>query len=174
MPGASNYAIKPTPEQSLRSNRALLPARVIAALDIMTSSKATIDAVEKELWSDSSKRSTRYDFALESYSDVHYKCIACGVGACFSAAEQKVAYETEGKYIRQRRKLCQNCFAECARRLVEQRSMMRIWKDSRSASTQDREFQEGFRSVLLSLPKYGIRVDAGNLAAVEKQLKNDV
>ena len=30
----ANYAINPTPEQALRSNRALLPARVIAALDL--------------------------------------------------------------------------------------------------------------------------------------------
>jgi hypothetical protein len=28
-----NYAINPTPEQALRSYRAVLPARVIAALD---------------------------------------------------------------------------------------------------------------------------------------------
>jgi hypothetical protein len=28
-----NYAINPTPELYLRSNRAILPARVIAALD---------------------------------------------------------------------------------------------------------------------------------------------
>ena len=31
---SSNYAINPTPELYLRSNRALLPARVIAALGI--------------------------------------------------------------------------------------------------------------------------------------------
>jgi hypothetical protein len=31
----SNYAINPTPEQALRSNRAVLPARVIAALDFL-------------------------------------------------------------------------------------------------------------------------------------------
>ena len=31
----SNYAINPTPEQALRSNRAVLPARVIAALDFV-------------------------------------------------------------------------------------------------------------------------------------------
>jgi hypothetical protein len=30
----SNYAINPTPEQALRSNRAVLPARVIAALGV--------------------------------------------------------------------------------------------------------------------------------------------
>ena len=30
-----NYAIKPTPEQALRSNRAILPARLIAALDFL-------------------------------------------------------------------------------------------------------------------------------------------
>ena len=29
----SNYAIKPTPEQALRTNRTKLPARLIAALD---------------------------------------------------------------------------------------------------------------------------------------------
>jgi len=32
-----NYAINPTPEQALRSNRAVLPARVIAALDVRSS-----------------------------------------------------------------------------------------------------------------------------------------
>ena len=31
----ANYAINPTPEQALRSNRAVLPARVIAALDFV-------------------------------------------------------------------------------------------------------------------------------------------
>jgi len=31
----SNYAINPTPEQALRSSRAVLPARVIAALDFV-------------------------------------------------------------------------------------------------------------------------------------------
>ena len=30
----SNYAINPTPEPDVRSNRAILPARVIAALDL--------------------------------------------------------------------------------------------------------------------------------------------
>ena len=30
----ANYAINPTPEPDLRSNRAILPARVIAALGI--------------------------------------------------------------------------------------------------------------------------------------------
>ena len=133
-----------------------------------------MEAVEKEMWSDSSKRSTRYDFAPESYTDVHYKCIACGVGACFSAAEQKVAYEKKGRYIRQRRKLCQNCFEEYEKRLAVQRSMMRIWRNSSAAVTHDSEFLKNFKLVLLSLPKYGIRVDAGNLAAIEKRLKNDV
>ena len=34
----ANYAINPTPEQVIRSNRAVLPARVIAALDLRVSS----------------------------------------------------------------------------------------------------------------------------------------
>ncbi len=33
----SNYAINATPEQALRSNRAILPARVIAALGVFRS-----------------------------------------------------------------------------------------------------------------------------------------
>ena len=36
-----NYAINPTPELDLRSNRAILPARVIAALDLFGQSVAT-------------------------------------------------------------------------------------------------------------------------------------
>jgi len=36
----SNYAINATPEQALRSNRAILPARVIAALDLTVENMA--------------------------------------------------------------------------------------------------------------------------------------
>jgi len=35
-----NYAINATPELALRSNRALLPARVIAALDFIADNSA--------------------------------------------------------------------------------------------------------------------------------------
>ena len=41
----SNYAINPTPELYLRSNRALLPARVIAALGFCSSPEALASAV---------------------------------------------------------------------------------------------------------------------------------
>ena len=33
----SNYAIKPTPEQAVRTNRTMPPARLIAALDVRSS-----------------------------------------------------------------------------------------------------------------------------------------
>ena len=36
----SNYAIKPTPELDLRSNRTLRPARLIAALDVRSSGRS--------------------------------------------------------------------------------------------------------------------------------------
>ena len=38
-----NYAINPTPELDLRSNRAILPARVIAALDVGASYKGVAE-----------------------------------------------------------------------------------------------------------------------------------
>jgi hypothetical protein len=40
----SNYAINPTPDQALRSNRAVLPARVIAALGLDVWSKLFVRA----------------------------------------------------------------------------------------------------------------------------------
>ena len=42
----SNYAIKPTPEQALRTNRAMPPARLIAALEITRI--AVIELVKRE------------------------------------------------------------------------------------------------------------------------------
>ena len=52
----ANYAINPTPEQALRSNRAVLPARVIAALDVRSSgrSRESTEVEEKDLLGDAS------------------------------------------------------------------------------------------------------------------------
>ena len=41
----SNYAINPTPEQALRSKRAVLPALVIAALGFCSSPEALASAL---------------------------------------------------------------------------------------------------------------------------------
>ncbi len=46
-----NYAIKPTPEQALRSSRAILPARLIAALELMTESVGSTSKVRGRCWS---------------------------------------------------------------------------------------------------------------------------
>ena len=47
---SSNYAINPTPELDLRSNRALLPARVIAALDLLRESVNTMSIDTSGKW----------------------------------------------------------------------------------------------------------------------------
>ena len=74
-----NYAINPTPELYLRSKRALLPARVIAALGIMTITLASIE------WHDLSASEIRiaeegfslivnpYDEASESFKTLVLK-----------------------------------------------------------------------------------------------------
>jgi hypothetical protein len=50
----SNYAINATPEQALRTNRAILPARVIAALAFMSRSsvnpRTALDWIDSALW----------------------------------------------------------------------------------------------------------------------------
>ena len=60
-PGAiSNYAINPTPEQALRSNRAVLPARVIAALGVLT--WLSVNSKKRDMessWRTSSRKGVR-------------------------------------------------------------------------------------------------------------------
>ena len=48
----SNYAIKPTPEQALRTNRTLPPARLIAALEITRI--AVVELIKREKAGDES------------------------------------------------------------------------------------------------------------------------
>ncbi len=140
----------------------------------MVSTRVTIQAVDRESWTAASKRSTLFDFAPETYTDVHYNCVSCGTSACFLAQEQKIAYEKRGRYIRQRRKLCKNCFGECEKLLAEKRMLLMKWKDPTVDISSDRAFLEKLRAVLQSIGKYGVRIDRGNLAAVEKRLENAV
>ncbi len=46
----SNYAINPTPELDLGSNRAILPARVIAALGFMVVISVLVPFYKAGLW----------------------------------------------------------------------------------------------------------------------------
>jgi hypothetical protein len=68
--------------------------------------------INKENWSEESKRSYSYDSPISCYQDENYKCYKCGESSVFTAEEQKYSYEVKKNYIWKKRVLCQNCFSE--------------------------------------------------------------
>ena len=66
--------------------------------------------VDREKYSDASKRSEGWYHLPDEYQDIHYECQACGTTAVWSRREQKSDFEEKGRYIWQRRVLCQSCF----------------------------------------------------------------
>ena len=68
--------------------------------------------IDRERWSEESKRSYAYHYQATSYEDIHYECSKCRAPSVFTAQEQKVSFEEKKNYIWQHRTLCPKCNAE--------------------------------------------------------------
>lgn len=119
--------------------------------------------VDREKWSESSKRSYTYYSHPPEYRDYHYKCSSCGQPSVFTAEAQRNAYEVRKAYIWQSRTLCTDCFRECMRIERDLRKCAEDWKSDRSVLQQNTEFLRRWLTLLEDHVKYGGRADAGNI-----------
>lgn len=122
--------------------------------------------IDKNQWSEESKKSYAYDSSCAYYEDIKYPCYACGVSVVFAAEEQKVTYEVKKRYIWQRRTLCPQCY----RQLQQLKSQIELYEQKWSGESEANKPHVAYIAEWLAciqmLPKYGKRKNQ----AVERQL----
>lgn len=117
--------------------------------------------IEREKWSESSKRSYAYHYGRVAYEDISYVCRRCSIGAVFTGEEQKEAYEVKKNYIWQRRTLCSPCNAELYRLKVRNMALHERWAKEKARLQRDSAFIAEWLAVIVTLhkfPAFGSRI----------------
>jgi hypothetical protein len=111
--------------------------------------------IEKENYSEESKRSVGHWFLRGFYSDISYKCIKCKEKSIFSAEEQNYAYEVKKEYMWARRVLCQLCWEQLKKIKSELSLKEAAYLENREALVENTIFLEEWLYLLTEYVKYG-------------------
>jgi hypothetical protein len=109
--------------------------------------------MDKEQWSEDSRRSYSYDSSEDYYEDICYKCYTCGCAAIFTAQDQKETYEIKKRYIWQRRKLCPLCYENLNTIKQKISEYERLWETE--GSEKSNAVISEWLGLIRQLPKYG-------------------
>lgn len=122
--------------------------------------------MDKEQWSEESKRSYSYDNCEDYYEDIKYKCYSCGLKSIFSALDQKETFEVRKSYIWQRRVLCSACYSDLS--IIKKKicEFEILWDSETENQKANASYIEEWLSLLKVMPKYG----KGKNEAAERQL----
>ena len=116
--------------------------------------------VDKEKWSESSKRSYAYEstgIPGEFYDDIAYKCIKCSAPSVFTGVEQKVAFEVKKDYVWKRRTLCNPCFRRLQELKKNDQGFLKRWELEKDVLSKDYGFLCEWLSILEEVPSFGKR-----------------
>lgn len=114
--------------------------------------------IDRDQWSEASKRSYAYHYQRRYYEDIHYVCRRCGKQSIFTGADQKIAFEVKKHYIWQRRTLCGDCNAGLFALRILHRQLEAKWASQKTELSRDVAFLEAWHKVLESFPEYGSRI----------------
>ncbi len=126
--------------------------------------------LNKEAYSDSSKRSVGFEFLGEFYRDIHYQCKRCAKSEIFTAEDQKYTYEIKKKYMWQQRFLCNKCHAEMVTIKSELQKMEKYYCNNKEQSLKDREFLLKWLRLLKKYPTYWKKSNSSRVKFIEKAL----
>ncbi len=128
--------------------------------------------INKNAYSDSSKRSVGHEFLGEFYEDIHYQCYKCKQPAVFTAIQQKKSFEIRKEYIDKRRVLCRNCWLELRRLKSEIQEIEYLYSLDKEKMKSDKEFLERWLFILKEIPKFGKKTNTARIRFIEKILGN--
>ena len=111
--------------------------------------------IDRNAWSEESKRSYAYEYTNKYYEDIGYLCIKCSSGCTFTAEEQKETYEVKKRYIWQRRVLCNRCFKELQILEKKNQEYETQWSNEDKSSRCKVKYLEDWLHLINELPKYG-------------------
>lgn len=113
--------------------------------------------IDRDQWSEASKRSYAYHYRRQHYEDIPYNCRRCRKACVFTGADQKIAFEVKKHYIWQRRTLCGDCHKALVGLRQLHRAMEIKWAARKTELSTDVAFMVAWRNVLLLFPAFGSR-----------------
>jgi len=128
--------------------------------------------IDREQWSESSKRSYAYQYRTTAYEDIEYQCGKCGATDVFAAKDQKLAYEVKKQYIWRRRTLCSTCNGELYRLRIKENEFQSRWSQNRTVLRNDRDFLFQWLQVLKAIPTYRQRARSSMRSLLERLLQS--
>ena len=148
--------------------------RLSQTLDRMNTAPRKPVPVDREQWSESSRRSLDYDFAPAFYEDKPFNCLACGAKATFTAEQQKREYEVKKAFTWQQHILCHPCFVKRHELSGQNDALLNRWSTEKLRMKQDTVALNQWVEILELLPTYGMRKDTARLRMLRKLLANAV
>lgn len=128
--------------------------------------------MNKDLWSEASRRGLDYAFASEFYEDIPFVCFTCGAKSIFTAEQQKYTYEVKKAYVWARHVLCPTCFKKKNELSAESASFLATWLQDKGTIATNPARISRWKDVLELLPKYGERKDTARIRMLSKLLEN--
>lgn len=126
--------------------------------------------LNKEAYSESSKRSVGFEFLGNFYEDIRFQCKKCSKSTIFTAEEQKETYEVKKKYMWQQRILCNRCHDEMVSIRSELRDIEKYYCSNKEQSLHDREFLLKWLRLLNEYPTYWKKGNPSRVTFVKKAL----
>ena len=126
--------------------------------------------LNKEQYSESSKRSVGHEYLGKYYEDIHYKCSKCKKPAVFLAEEQKHFYEVEKRYMWSDRKMCSECWFQYSNLKNELKSKEALYAENKKEAVKNREFLEERLGLLNEYIKFGKKGNPSRIKFIQKVL----
>lgn len=126
--------------------------------------------LNKQAYSDSSKRSEGFWFLGDFYEDIRYQCKRCTKSAVFTAEEQKETYEVKKRYMWQQRTLCNECHSEMLKIKSELERMEAYYSSNKEECLQNQELLLEWLRLLNEYPTYWKKGNPSRVIFVKKAL----
>ena len=128
------------------------------------------ERINKNAYSEESKRSVGHEFLGEYYEDIKYNCSKCKEIAIFLASEQKKAYEVRKEYMWVKRQLCDNCWKEMRSIKAELYRIESEYCKNKAISLASKVILTEWLELLELYPKFGKKANSARIIFVKKHL----
>jgi hypothetical protein len=125
--------------------------------------------MNKEKWSESSKRSYAYSQSTEThYEDFSYFCVKCKRHSVFTAKDQKIEHEENKRFIWHKKTLCFNCQFQIDVLRDKDEQFQKNWAMNKKILKSDRQFLCDWLAILEDIPTYGKRSHRDLIATLRR------
>ncbi|MCQ8876884.1 zinc-ribbon domain containing protein [Pseudoalteromonas shioyasakiensis] len=126
--------------------------------------------LNKNAYSQQSKRSVGHEFLAAYYEDIKYVCIKCNSEAVFLAQDQKQAYEVRKEYMWAERKLCNSCWKQMRAIKAKLVSVELEYCANKAERLLNEAFLTQWLDLLVLYPQFGKKANPARVEFVKKHL----